>query len=235
MKIFNGTRKRSATAIILLGSAAGLLIGLREPLQSFWHWVADKEAITASMAQLGLWGPVALFLLLVAQVFIALIPGHALIAAGGYIYGFWPSLLITTGSTMLGSVVAFWAARHWGRELVYQLADGDTIARWDRIANRQGALFYFFTFVLPIFPADLMTYVAGLGTISPKSFLAACLSGRLICAIFITLLGANSFHLPPAFWTASLTALGALSLAWLAYAHKNGIRIRTLTCKENEG
>ena len=50
-------------------------------------------------------------------------------------------------------------------------------------------IFYFFAFVLPIFPSDLMCYVAGLATISPKHFLIANILGRTCCAVFVTLIG----------------------------------------------
>jgi uncharacterized membrane protein YdjX (TVP38/TMEM64 family) len=51
-----------------------------------------------------------------------------------------------------------------------------------------------------------MTYVAGLGTISPKRFFVANISGRLVAAYFLTLIGARSFNLPIIFWAAILVS-----------------------------
>jgi uncharacterized membrane protein YdjX (TVP38/TMEM64 family) len=169
---------------------------------------------------LGSWGALALFSLLVLQVFIAVIPGHALMLAGGYVYGFALSLLITLTSTVLGSQIAFLVARRYGRAAVYRLARPEIILKWDRLASRQGALFYFFAFVLPIFPSDLMCYVAGLGTIPARRFFLANVLGRFVCAAFITLIGSNGLHMPALFWAASLLVVGGFYGAWRLYSCK---------------
>jgi uncharacterized membrane protein YdjX (TVP38/TMEM64 family) len=202
--------------------SAGLLALwlLRLPVYHFMTWVSDRQAVAAYIQQVGMWGPLALFALLVLQVFLAVIPGHALILAGGYVYGFTPGMLITLSSTVLGSQIAFLISRRFGRAVVYRLADPDHIHRWDRLANRQGTLFYFFTFVLPIFPSDLMCYVAGLGTISSLRFLIANVLGRGVCAAFITLIGSNGLQMPVVFWVSAVLGLAILYAAWRVYRHR---------------
>jgi uncharacterized membrane protein YdjX (TVP38/TMEM64 family) len=202
-----------------------LLWLFRTHLLAFAAWVGNHQAVTETIHRLGAWGPLALFALLVLQVFVAIIPGHALILAGGYVYGFGLSLLITLSSTVLGSQIAFLLARRYGRRLIYRLASRQVIERWDRLAANQGALFYFFAFVLPIFPSDLMCYVAGLGTISPRRFLMANIPGRLVCAAFITLVGSNGLQMPPIFWVAVILAVAGLYLAWLVYSRGSKINI----------
>jgi uncharacterized membrane protein YdjX (TVP38/TMEM64 family) len=202
--------------------AIGLLAvwQLRQPLAGFLAWIGDRQAVAAEIQRLGVWGPLALFSLLVLQVFIAFIPGHALMLAGGYVYGYAVSLLITLTSTVLGSQIAFLVARRYGRAAVYRLAKVDAIQKWDRLAARQGALFYFFAFVLPIFPSDLMCYVAGLGTVTARRFFVANVLGRFVCAAFITLIGSNGLHMPAAFWIASLLVVAGLYGAWRLYSRK---------------
>jgi uncharacterized membrane protein YdjX (TVP38/TMEM64 family) len=95
----------------------------------FSYWIGDRGAITANIIRLGIWGPLVLFALLVLQVFMALIPGHLLMLAGSYAYGFWLSFLITLSSTVLGSQIAFAIARRWGRMEVYRLAGEGIIQR----------------------------------------------------------------------------------------------------------
>ena len=219
---FNFKLTRKHILISLLFAAALLALWLlREPFSGFLAWVNDRQAITASIQQYGIWGQVGLFILLVLQVFVAVIPGHALILAGSYAYGFTTGLLITLASTVLSSQVAFTISRRYGRQVVYRLANPEVICRWDKLAAGQGALFFFFSFVLPIFPGDLMCYVAGLGNISPRRFFAANFMGRLVCAGFITLLGSNGLRMPPAFWAAAILCAGGLYLGWLAYNHVN--------------
>jgi 1-acyl-sn-glycerol-3-phosphate acyltransferase len=185
--------------------------------------LGDRQAIISYMQHFGSLGPLVLFLLLVAQVFIAVIPGHALMMAGGYIYGPLTAISITAFSTILGSQAAFWIARRYGRRLVNRLAKVNAIERWDQIANKQNAWFFFFAFVLPIFPSDLMCYVAGLGTVAPGGFLVANIAGRLLCAISITLIGSFGFHPPWQFVVLLLAGLMILFAAWGIYKRKRGL------------
>lgn len=198
---------------------------LRSPLYAFAAWVGDRQAVTDTIHQFGAWGPVALFVLLVLQVFLAVIPGHALMLAGGYVYGFALSLAITLTSTVLGSQIAFSIARRFGRRLIYRLASPQVIERWDRLAANQGGLFYFFAFVLPIFPSDLMCYVAGLGTVSPRRFFLANVLGRLVCATFITLVGSHGLQMPVIFWVAVILVLIAIYEGWRLYSRSSKIVI----------
>lgn len=219
--------------LILLAILIVLAWIFRYQLQNISHWFSDREAIISSIGKLGIWGPIVLFVLLVLQVFLAIIPGHALMVAGSYSFGFWLSFLITTVSTVLGSQIAFLIGRKWGRSAVHKLADTKLIQRWDRLASGQGALFFFFSFVLPIFPSDLMTYVAGLGTISAKRFLLANISGRLLVAGFITFIGAQGLHMSPAFWAAAAFGMAALFFAWKFYSRKHSIR--AFNCQKSAG
>lgn len=186
----------------------------RIPLSEMLAALSDWKAIAAYIQGYGALGPVVLFLLMMAQVFIAFIPGHALIIASGYIYGAALTILVVATSTILGSELAFWLARKYGRPLIYRLASPAMIERWDRLAGNRGALFYFFTFVLPFLPSDLMCYVAGLGKISHRQFLAANIAGRLLFTVAMTIIGAFKFRPPLVFWLVSFAVLVILYVAW---------------------
>ena len=179
--------------------------------------LGDPGAIVVYLQKIDALGPFILFLLLFAQVFIALLPGHALVVASGYVYGAPSTIAVVSSSTILASQLAFWLARSRGRSLIYKLASPSTIERWNKVAGNRGAFFFFFTFVTPIFPADLMCYVAGLGKISPKRFFIANFCGRLLATIVMTLIGAYKFHPPFTFWILVSGSLAILLLIWKFY------------------
>ena len=189
----------------------------RTPLQKIFQFVSDRERVMEYVATFGPFGLIVLFLLLFAQVFVAVIPGHALMMTGGYVYGFTLGAAVTAVSTITASQAAFLLARAHGRKLIDSLASPQIIQRWDRISANQGTLFYFFAFVLPIFPSDLMCYVAGLGTISPRRFFVANLSGRALCAVSITLIGAFGFQPPLWFWITVVISMTAFFAGWAIY------------------
>jgi len=208
--------KRNSKKLLLSIVLLTLAWIYRSPLAELLHIIQDQEAVSAFLQGYGPLGPVVLFFLLIAQVFVAIIPGHALMVTAGYVYGKL-GLLVTLSSTILGSQIAFLIARKHGRSLIYRLASPDVIERWDKIAKHQGILFYFFSFVLPIFPSDLMCYVAGLCTISPHRFFIANVLGRTCCAVFITLIGIYGMNPPVQFWVISLAVLATFFLGWGIY------------------
>ena len=92
---------------------------------------ADQEALAALLDQYGAFGIAISVLLLVLQVFLAVIPGQALVIVNGYVYGFWKGLLITWTTVVLASEVAFWLARRYGRPLATHFVAPKTLKRWD--------------------------------------------------------------------------------------------------------
>ena len=126
----------SPKALRLVTIFAGLLTmwHYRAPLSGMLAAFDDWKVIATYIQSYGALGPAVLALLMLAQVFIAFIPGHALIIASGYIYGATVTLLVVATSTITGSELAFWLARKYGRPLIHRLASPALIERWDRMA-----------------------------------------------------------------------------------------------------
>ena len=176
--------------------------------------IGDRDAIAAFLQQYGVVGPLILFIILALQVFLAVIPGHAFIVAGGYIYGLFLGAMITQISTVIASQLAFLLARKYGRPLVDRIAPANIIEHWNKLAQTQGGMFFFFSFILPIFPNDLMCFIAGMSAISPRKFFLANFLGRLPCAIFVTLIGSHGFELPLYFWILAVLVIIVLCVLW---------------------
>jgi uncharacterized membrane protein YdjX (TVP38/TMEM64 family) len=219
--------KNIIIAIVLLA----VIVFYRQPISNLLHIISDQEAVSAYLQGYGVWGPVVLFILMVAQVFVAIIPGHALMVTAGYVYGMTGLFVIIT-STILGSQIAFFIARQYGRNLIYKLASPQIIERWDGMARNQGIMFYFFTFVLPIFPSDLMCYVAGLGKITARRFLVANALGRTVVAIGITIIGMYGLNPPLAFWLVFIGGMLALFIGWFVFKRHKGMKLdQSSTCQ----
>lgn len=197
-----------------------VLVGLitiwywRAPLLEVLALIGDREVIVVYVQQYGAWGPILLSVMLMAQVFLAVIPGHAIIVAGGYIYGLIIGSIITQISTVFASQLAFLLARRIGYPLVNRFAPAQVIDRWNELAEKQGGVFFFFAFILPIFPNDLMSFIAGLSSISPKRFFIANFFGRLPCAIFITLIGSHGIEMPLQYWAVIVIIVLGLCISW---------------------
>jgi len=84
--------------------------------------------------------------------------------------------------------------------------------RWETLARGKGFTFFLLMFALPIFPSDLMSYVAGFTDISPRRYLAANLLGHLPCAITASLVGAYGLSFTPQAWAAVAAAIAAAAV-----------------------
>ena len=124
----------------------------RVELGAFIALLGNREVIVAYLEQYPVWGPAILSLILGAQVFLAILPGHAFMVAGGYVYGFVAGALITQVSTVIASQLAYLLARKAGRPFVNRMAPTEVIDKWNQLAEKQGGLFFFFSFILPVFP-----------------------------------------------------------------------------------
>ncbi len=174
--------------IVLNGLMAIAIVGviwlMREPFAATWAWFSDREAVTDSKQRAGIWGPAILAALFILQVFLAFIPGQALMVACGYLYGFWGGFLFSWLSLVIGGEAAYMLARKYGRPFAERWVSSAVLSRWDHAAAGQGIAFFVITLVMPFVPNDAMCYVAGLGTISHRRFIAANLLGRgMACAI----------------------------------------------------
>jgi uncharacterized membrane protein YdjX (TVP38/TMEM64 family) len=202
--------------LALIGLAVTLLTAwiFRQPLETVLAWFSDREAVAASVEQLGVWGPVIVFILLLLQVFLAFIPGQALMVTCGYLYGFWGGLVLTWTGLVVGGHAAFLLARRFGRPFAERWISPATLARWDKSGHGQGVGFFAMSLVLPIFPNDAMCYVAGLGKINSRRFLYANMLGRGLSCLLANFVGAFGSQIPMWGWAlaASLIVLGCA--AW---------------------
>jgi len=196
--------------MLLAASLTGIWI-TRGPLLSSWRWFGDREAVTVSMNHLGFWGPFVLAILFILQVFLAFIPGQALMVACGYLYGFWGGFLISWLSLVIGGEVAFLLARRHGRSFAEKWISPNVLARWNQNAQGQGITFYAISLVMPLVPNDAMCYVAGLDRITHRRFSTANLLGRGLACLITSWIGAFGSQAPAYVWIIVLI-LGLLAM-----------------------
>lgn len=215
---------RLALTIKISAAAAGiiLLFWFYEPVIEILRIIGDREAVAAYLDQFGVLAPLLLGIILVLQVIVAAIPGHALMVGGGYVFGFVPAFCISLATTVLGSQIGFMLARWAGRPLVEKLAPVEVLDKWYDVSAKKGLLFFMFAFMIPIFPADVMNYIAGLSSLSARRFFCANLIGRLPGVVLMTAVGAYGFQLSLTAWIGIVAAGVVMFTAWrLIFARKS--------------
>ena len=154
-----------------------------------FHFFMDRARLVAWIHSLGAWGFAGFILLQVVQVVAAPIPGEATGVLGGYLYGPFVGVLLSTIGLTLGSYVAFSLSRFFGRPLTEKFVDAKTMERFDYLLHHKGAFLVFLLFLIPGFPKDYLCYILGLGHLTTLEFLAIASTGRLLGTMLLTLGG----------------------------------------------
>ena len=110
--------------------------------------LSDAEELREFILQYEFFAPLIHFLFQLLQVIIAPIPGNVTIFIGGSLFGAWYGLLINTLSVYLGSLVAFYLGRRFGKPLILRLVDEETYRKYNRFFEKKylAVLFLFFLF-----------------------------------------------------------------------------------------
>ena len=200
--------------IFLLITSLITLFRFREGLLDVLFWFGSLEAITTSMEHAGILGPIVLFILFVLQVFLAFIPGQALMIASGYLYGFWGGFLISWLSLVVGGEIAYLLARNYGRPFAEKWVAPSVLERWNKAAAGQGIAFFATSLVMPLVPNDAMCYVAGLGTIRRSHFSIANVLGRGMACVITSAAGALGGSISWQGWLILIAIFVIIGITW---------------------
>jgi uncharacterized membrane protein YdjX (TVP38/TMEM64 family) len=186
--------------LILFGVALTGAYGWKSLFALLRLMLSDPDGLRMVVVSWGPWGMLALIGLQVAQTLIAPIPGQGLGIVSGYLYGPWLGTLINMTGTLIGSGIAIWLARRFGRPLVERWVPPKRLAHLDRLAKQRGPAFFFLIFLFPFLPDDAACFVAGLSPLPLGEMLLLVLLGRLPGVFIPNWLGSHATSLSPRQW-----------------------------------
>jgi len=157
----------------------------------------DQEQLLITLQSWGKWAPLVTITLHILQVLTAPIPGTAIDAVNGLLFGPWLGTLYSMIGLLIGSVIVMLLTRKFGRPLMERFVDQSSIERIDHMVERRGSLVIFLIFLLPFLPDDAVCFLAGLTSIPILELMLLALIGRLPGVFVANLIGshAQSFEL----------------------------------------
>lgn len=209
------------TAAVLGGSVWALYA------TGFFQAAGSPEKLGAYIARCAPWSHLSYFGIQLASVVIAPIPSNITAAAGAYLFGLWPSFLLTWGAVALGSALVFGLARLLGRRFAGQFAGEKLSEKYLDLIRRKRDVFLLLAFLFPFFPDDLLCILAGLTDISFRRFFLLVVIARPWGLLVACLVGSATVAIP--WWGMAL--LGAAGLAVFLLAMKYGDKIEELIIK----
>ena len=167
------------------------------------------------ISQFGVLGPLAFIGLQILQVVITPLSHYTVSLAGGFVFGIWPGFLYNWLGRVIGTALAFYIARVWGRQIIKHIARPETLHKYDFYFEKGRALI-FLAYFLPFFPDDEISYLAGISAMSPKIFLPLMTLGHVSGSLALAYVGNGIISTTePMFIILSLiTLLGGAWFIW---------------------
>ncbi len=159
-------------------------------ITGLWEKLNSVEKLQAIILELGFWGRFAFVFLQFLQVTFIPIPSPILIIAGSLIYGPFEAGLLSIAGILLGSALAFFLGRVFGKKLVIFMVGKEAEKKWRSFLSSCKYTFVLMM-ILPFFPDDVLCMVAGLTEMSWTFFMVTQLVTRPISIFLVSYLSSG--------------------------------------------
>jgi len=189
-----------------------------------FSWV-NRDQIAAMANRAGLWGPLLIIVLMCVAVVFSPIPSAPIALAAGAVFGHTEGSFYVLIGAEIGAMIAFALARILGRE---------TMRRWfgERLSGMkflgsQAVLMWivFASRLMPFISFDLVSYAAGLSSLTFWRFALATLAGIIPASFLLAHFGAEmaSGQAGSAFyWAVALGFITGLPVLWAVLRRLRG-------------
>ncbi len=138
------------------------------------------------------YGPYAVlisFLLMILQSIAAPLPAFLITFANANLFGWWQGAILSWVSSMVGAAICFFIARILGRDVVEKLTSKTGIKQIDDFFKKHGRMSILIARLLPFISFDIVSYAAGLTSMSFGGFIVATGIGQLPATVIYSYVG----------------------------------------------
>lgn len=104
----------------------------------------------------------------------------------------WATFLVTTAATLAGSFICYFLGRVFGKRIVIWLAGKEKTEKYSRIINENGKFLFVMMLLLPFFPDDVISLLAGASNVSLPFFSIATVLARPVMIAVVSFLGKSA-------------------------------------------
>lgn len=191
-------KKKNWVKRILLLAVIGAAVGayyVIEPVRTVMNRVfqmfasGDFTVVKEFVASYGAYAAAISFLLMIFQSVAAPLPAFLLTFANANLFGWWQGALLSWSSAMAGAAVCFFIARILGRDAAEKLTSRAGLAQIDTFFEKYGKNTILVCRLLPFVSFDIVSYAAGLTSMSFGAFFVATGLGQLPATIVYSYVG----------------------------------------------
>lgn len=186
-----------------IGSAIILVFLIGYIIAVKYGWLAllnDRAAMQAFIARYDGYAIAVFIAVQFLQVTVLPLPSTITTLAGIALFGIWKTVLYSSIGIIAGSMFAFFLGRTFGIKLIVWICGAKMFSKYRRFSEGKDVLLLYAMFLLPFFPDDLLCLIAGLGTMSYKSFFVMMLITRPLGALWVAGVFKSAVSIPFSGW-----------------------------------
>lgn len=149
----------------------------------------DVDLARGYILGFGIWAPIASFMLMILQSIAAPLPAFIITFANAGLFGWVKGAILSWSSAMAGAALCFYIARFFGRGVVEKLTSKYALESIDDFFDQYGNYAILIARLLPFVSFDIVSYAAGLTSMSFWSFFIATGIGQLPATIVYSYIG----------------------------------------------
>ncbi len=195
-------------------------------ITGFFDKIKTVQDLRDYIASFGSFASVLFVILQFAQVVVLPIPSFITVGAGVLLFGALKGAILSCVGIITGSVVAFLIGRVFGVKVAKWLVGKDGLDKGLKLIKGKDKVVLTFMFLFPLFPDDVLCFVAGITTIGPIYFVVMIFIVRII-TIFLSSYSMNNSIVPYNTWWGILIwiLLFVITLVLVYFVYKYGDKI----------
>ena len=187
------TMKKIGVLVVLVVCIVGCytITPIRDTMKEVFRMFAsgDFTVVKEFVASYGIYAGMISFGLMIFQSVAAPLPAFLITFANASLFGWWKGAILSWTSAMAGAALCFFIARVLGRDIAEKLTSKAGIAQIDAFFEKYGKNTILICRLLPFISFDIVSYAAGLTSMSFGSFMIATGIGQLPATIVYSYVG----------------------------------------------
>lgn len=179
----------SVLAVCIIGCYT--ITPIRDTMKEIFRMFAsgDFTVVKEFVASYGIYAGMISFGLMIFQSVAAPLPAFLITFANASLFGWWKGAILSWTSAMVGAALCFFIARILGRDIAEKLTSKAGLAQIDTFFEKYGENTILICRLLPFVSFDIVSYAAGLTSMSFGSFMIATGIGQLPATIVYSYVG----------------------------------------------
>ena len=165
------------TTVLLCFASIGLYV---LGVNGFFNKITSVETFRDYIESFGSYAPIYFIVIQFLQVVVLPIPSFITVAAGVLMFGAFYGAIYSCIGIIAGTYVAYFIGRWLGYKTVKWLVGEETLNKWLNYTADKDKWIFTLMFLFPLFPDDLLCFVAGIVKLDVKFFIIMTFITRII-------------------------------------------------------